>query len=228
MNRSLYELQEADSIVVKLKRERGKLDDGLHARSERDTLARAHDAERTRLSLLNTNRTDRELQLKSAEEKIARQQSRLMQATSTHEVTALQRDIKALESQRGDFDEAILNLMDEIEQSMERVAKLESDLLEKTVAASDVEAHFSQQTQRLEAELEQAHIRREQIAATLSGDELEKYDDSARAHNGIAVAHPDKGNCSGCGMAFTPFNLRGAKSQQWPTCESCGRLLFIE
>lgn len=228
MNRSLFELQEADTLVAKLKRERSKLDDGAHARSERDTLARAHDMERTRLSSLNTNRTDRELQLKSAEEKIARQQSRLMQATSTHEVTALQRDIKALEAQRGDFDEAILNLMDEIETSMARVAKLEAELLEKTVAVSDVEAHFSEETQRLERELEHAHALRDQIAATLSEDETEHYQASAQAHNGVAVAHPDKGNCSACGMAFTPFNLREAKSQEWPSCESCGRLLFIE
>lgn len=228
MNRSMWELQEDDSLLARLKRERGKLDDGSHARSERDTLARAHDMERTRLSSLNTNRTDRELQLKTAEEKIARQQSRLMNATSTHEVTALQRDIKALEAQRGDFDEAILNLMDEIEQSLARVAKLESELLEKTVAASEVEAHFSEETQRLEAELQQAHTHRDQIEATLSEEELEKYNDSAQAHHGVAVTHPEKGNCSSCGMAFTPFNLREAKSQQWPTCESCGRLLFVE
>ena len=37
-----------------------------------------------------------------------------------------------------------------------------------------------------------------------------------------AVAEPK------AAMAITPYNLREAKSQTWPTCESCGRLLFVE
>jgi predicted nucleic acid-binding Zn-ribbon protein len=69
MNRLLFELQEADTLITRLKRERSKLDDGTHARSERDTLQKAHDAERTRLSALNGDRSDKELQLKSTEEK---------------------------------------------------------------------------------------------------------------------------------------------------------------
>jgi predicted nucleic acid-binding Zn-ribbon protein len=76
MNRNLFELQEVDNHLLSLKRERSKLDDGTHARGERDTLQRAFDEERTRLSALTSERNDKELQLKSAEEKIARQQSR--------------------------------------------------------------------------------------------------------------------------------------------------------
>jgi hypothetical protein len=28
-------------------------------------------------------------------------------------------------------------------------------------------------------------------------------------------------------MALTPYNLKEIKTKEWPTCESCGRLLFI-
>jgi uncharacterized protein len=228
MNRLLFELQNFDSLITKLKRERSKLDDGTHARSERDTLQKAFDEERTRLSNLNTERSDKELQQKSTEEKLARQQSRLMNATSAHEVTALQRDIAALQKQRGDLDEAILMLMDDIEQSSTRLAELEKELDEKSATTTDVEHQFTQEVLRLEKELESAKEKREEIAAQLSEAELKKYNDVAAKHGGVAVAHPEKGNCSACGMALTPFNLKEAKTQQWPTCESCGRLLFVE
>ena len=227
MNRLLFELQEADTLITRLKRERSKLDDGTHARSERDTLQKAYDAEHTRLSALNGERSDKELQLKSAEEKIARQQSRLMTATSSHEVTALQRDIKALGNMRGDLDETILNLMDEIETTSTRLTELENELNQKSDEATAVEKRFAVETARLERELDAAQKQRDELTASLDAPSLNKYQAVADKHHGVAVAHPDKGNCSACGMALTPFNLKEAKTQEWPTCESCGRLLFL-
>src|SRR5687768_3122712 len=108
MNRQLFELQEADNTLARLRRERAKLDDGMAARGERDTLQNAVNAERGRLQKMHTERLDKELQLKATEEKIARQNSRLMSATNAHEVEALQRDLQGLKRARGDLDEAIL------------------------------------------------------------------------------------------------------------------------
>jgi predicted nucleic acid-binding Zn-ribbon protein len=227
MNRLLFELQEADTLITRLKRERSKLDDGTYVRSERDTLQKAYDAERTRLGILNGERSNKELQLKSAEEKIARQQGRLMTATSSHEITALQRDIKALGNMRGDLDEAILNLMDEIEITSTRLTELESELNEKMDEATAVENRFAAETARLERELAAAQKQRDELTTKLDATTLNKYQTVADKHHGVAVAHPEKGNCSACGMTLTPFNLKEAKTQEWPTCENCGRLLFI-
>ena len=115
MNRQLFELQEADNTLVKLRRDRSKLDDGTTARAERDTLQKAVNEERERQQRLHAERLDRELALKSTEEKIARQNSKLMSAKTAHEVEALQRDLNGLAKSRGDLDEAILILMEEQE-----------------------------------------------------------------------------------------------------------------
>jgi predicted nucleic acid-binding Zn-ribbon protein len=228
MNRLLYELQEVDTSIVRFKRERGKLDDGASLRSERDTLQEARDAEKRRLNTLNTERADKELQLQTTEEKIARQQNRLMHATSTHEVTALQRDIKALNTLRGSLDEAILTLMDEIEECGKRLAGFDKELQEKIAETEQVEKSFAAEAARLDAEIAAATRKRQEVEAQLDTDASQKYSAFAARFHGVAVAHPDKGNCSACGTALTPFNLREARTQQWPTCENCGRLLFIE
>ncbi|HVF10680.1 MAG TPA: hypothetical protein VNA16_07750, partial [Abditibacteriaceae bacterium] len=128
MNRLLYEIQEIDNSITRLKRERSKLDDGSALRAERSTLEKAVAAAKDRLSHLNAQRGNKELELATAEEKITRQQGRLMSATNAHEVNSLQRDINALNKARGDLDEAILMLMDEIESCSARLVELQQEL----------------------------------------------------------------------------------------------------
>lgn len=228
MNRQLFELQELDNLITRLTRERSSLEDGSTLRSERDTLQKARDVEIEKLNTLNTTRADKEMQLKSAEEKIARQQQRLMNATSAHEVNSLERDIKALTHARGDLDEAILTLMDEADTTASRLVELEKELKEKTIETIKVETAFNADADRLEAQLNALKAKREALAAQIDADDLATYNRFAKAHYGIAVAHPDKGNCSVCGTALTPFILREAKSQEWPQCENCGRLMYVE
>ena len=227
MNRQLFELQDADNTLVRLRRERSKLDDGAAARSERDTMQKAVGEERERQQHLHTERLDRELALKSTEEKIARQNGRLMSATNAHEVEALQRDLKGLAKSRGDLDEAILILMDEQESGAVRLGDLDRQWKEKIKAAEAVEAHFDAETARIESEMAATQAQRESLATALDPEHLEKYESFARRYQGVAVAHPEKGMCSACGMVLTPFNLKEAKTKEWPTCESCNRLLFL-
>lgn len=227
MNRLLWELQETDNLITRLRREKSKLDDGAHARSERDTLTRARDEAKAQLHTLNSQRGDKEAELGATEEKIAKQNTRLMNAKNAHEVTSLQRDIAALGHARGDLDEAILMLMDEAESAARTLADLELQLKNATTHAGEVESTFASETTRYQGELEAAQTQREGIAAQLDAPSKAKYDEVAKARGGVAVAIPQNGNCSACGMELTTFNLREAKSQPWPICESCNRLLFV-
>lgn len=228
MDRKLFDLQEADNTIARLRRERARLDDGSSLRGERDTLQKAVEEETQRLQRLHTDRTDKELQLRSTEDKIARQNSRLMSATGAHEVTALQRDIEALNRARGDLDEAILILMDEGETGQTHLADLQNQLKEKIAVTGQAETHFKSETERIEAEIAATQAKREAIANSLDPEHLEKYEEVAAQHHGVAVVHSEKGNCSACGMTIPAMRLREAKTQQWPECESCGRLLFVE
>src|ERR1017187_996871 len=106
MNHLLLELQDVDNHIAAVKRERDRLDDGAALRSERETLGEARDDEKSTLNRINHQRAVKEEQLQTAEEKLARQQQRLMTAKSAHEVNSLQRDIEALGRSRGDLDEA--------------------------------------------------------------------------------------------------------------------------
>lgn len=227
MNRALYDLQEADNRLTSLHRERNKLDDGTSTRTERDTLQRACAVEAQKLDALQAQRAAKEDELKTTETKIAKQQARLMNVSSAHEISALQRDVTGLNHARSDLDEAVLTLMDETESGARRVSELQAQLAAKQAQLQEVERHFRIESARIEAEMNTAREERSRLAGEIEPAALQKYETVAKRH-GVAVAHIEKGNCSACGMTITPYNLREAKAAQWPTCESCGRLLFIE
>lgn len=228
MKRALLDLQEIDTAITTLAREKTRLDDGTAARAKRDELQSTLDAEMARGQKITTDRSDKELQLKTAEEKIAKQQARLMNTTSAHEVKALERDIIGLGHSRSDLDEAILTLMDEGEQSAARQKELEAKLAVAKEEVTTVTKRYASEITRIQATHASRQAERSAVGDKLTPAEKTRYEAMAKAHHGIAISKVTKGNCSVCGAAILPFTLREAKQQEFPTCEGCGRLLFVE
>lgn len=228
MNRALLELQEIDNTITTLKREKAQLDDGTAARARRDELEKAVGEATNQSHKILGDRTARELELQTAENKIALQQKRMMNASSAHEISALERDIAALGRARGDLDEAILELMDAGETLAAQLGALQKQLEAAKAQVESTESNFAQETARLDRSLNAARARREEATGQLSPAERAKFDAFAAKFHGVAVAKIVKGNCSACGAAILPFTLREAKSQEFPTCEGCGRLIFVE
>lgn len=226
--RSLFELQQIDNTMLRLQREKSRLDDGSALRADRETLQKAISIEEANLGTHNRAREDAESELKTREDKLRTQQVRLMNAKSSHEITSLQRDIEGITKSRGAFDEAILVAMDESETTSKKLDGLRAQLENTNSQLAEVEANFESETSRVNGELKAAAIERNAAATKLDEDEREKYDAVARKRGGVAVCSDNGGNCSVCGMTLTPHNIKEAKTETWPTCESCERLLFIE
>jgi predicted nucleic acid-binding Zn-ribbon protein len=227
MDARLKDLQLADSFAASLEREESQLDNGTRARAERDAIAARLQAAREYLAGREKEKGAREEELAQAESKIKQQQERLMSAASAHQVGALQRDIEGFSRRRGELDEAILMLMDDIEGGQKQVQVLEAALAQARAQAAKVEANFASETARIQAALQVQRARRDEARAALDEASLQKYDAGAKRHAGVAIVWPVNGDCSGCGTALTPFNLKDAKTQPWPVCESCNRLLLL-
>jgi predicted nucleic acid-binding Zn-ribbon protein len=228
ISQQLFELQEIDNHLMRLNRERAALDDGEKARAAKETLAAALREQEEQLNQLNAARISAEEDLAARESKLNTQQQRLMNAKSTHEVQSLERDIKALTAARGELDEKVLLLMDEIEQCTTKLDDLRAQHQEQEELLNQIESAFAAESARIDTERETLQSQRETAFAALSAVEQTKYENAASRHNGIAVAHLHDGACSACGTALTPFNLKEAKTEEWPTCESCRRFLYVK
>ena|GEM_PF-1929276 len=227
ISKQLFDLQEIDTHLARLSRERAALDDGSAARANLEILEKALREQEQKLDELNAARIASEEDLQARETKLTTQQTRLMNAKSAHEVQSLERDIAALTSARGELDEKVLLLMEEIEQVSAKQDDLRSQHEKQREELMQIEAQFAAETARIDGEQGQLREQREAQFAALSAVEQKKYEDTAARHHGIAVVHNENGSCSACGTALTPFILKSAKTEDWPTCESCRRLLFV-
>lgn len=227
MDARLKELGQADGHIAALEREKSRLDNGSDARAARDALAGELEAARKYLQDREGQKSAREDESRTTEAKIKQQGSRLMSASSSHQIEALQRDIEGFNRRRGELDEAILELMDEIEGAQSRAQVLGRQLSAQQAVVAQVEEKFADESSRIAASLKVQHGRRDELRGAIDAASLARYDTSARKHSGVAVAWPVSGNCSGCGTELTPFNLKEARTQEWPTCENCGRLLLM-
>lgn len=228
MNRILLQLQEIDSHLAQWARERAKLDDGTQARAKRDALNAELGNARAEMAANQTLRSQKETDLKTTEDKIARQQKRVMTVSSTNEISALERDIGGLNGARGDLDEAILELMDAGETLDARVATLEKSFVDAQAEVARVEADFKRDVARLNTLSAAKRAERPAIESQLSPAEIARYNEAFKRFGGVAIATIVKGNCSACGTTILPFTLREAKNQEFPKCEGCNRLIFIE
>jgi predicted nucleic acid-binding Zn-ribbon protein len=226
--RSLYALQLLDTQLAQLRRERLHLDDGTALRDQASALQKEIDAAQESLQRSTLARNAKEGELKQREEKLRTQQARLMNAKSAHEVASLQRDIAGITKSRGELDEAILLAMDECEICASKLDDLRQQFSAVSAQLSEVETQFSQDAARLDGELTRVLAERQAAFSPLGDDEKTNYDQCAKKHGGVALTWNEGGNCHACGMTLTPYNLKAAKSEEWPTCESCGRLLFAE
>ncbi len=227
MNPLLNKLQNLDSKIAQCERELERLDDGSQAREAFENVRQTLEQQSAQLKGITARRKELEDESSAVESKIALQQKRLMNAKNAHEVTSLQRDIESLNHRRGELDEAVLLAMDEGETQENGLAQTRASLESAQQEKRQIEGRFTLETERLEAELEAAQSERDEIWAQLDEISQKKYAQYAERFHGLGVAHIEDGNCSACGTSITPFNLRAAKTEEWPICENCNRLLFV-
>ena len=228
MNRALLDLQLLDSAIQDATREKARLDDGSAARATLAGLETGLAQTRQAAATVAATRARAEGELEVAETKIERQKKRVMTVSSAHEISALERDIEGLSRMRGELDETILIAMDEGETLATKIDSEEQQVAAARADAEKIEAEFRARTEFLDKRVASKKAERAPVIAKLSAEDRAHYAEGYKRHGGVAVAHVEKGSCSACGAEILPFTLREAKTQEFPTCEGCGRLLWVE
>ncbi len=227
MNRVLLDLQRLDTQTLALSRAKKALDDATSARARRDETQNLLDAARAEERGVNSTRGLREGELEATEQKIARQKSRLMNASNSGDVAALERDLVGLSHARGELDETILELMDEGDSLSKRIGQLEAELAQNESEVARIEAEFKKKSAELDGQIAAKRAGRPALATQLSPVESEKYETSFKKFAGLGVSEAQRGVCSACGTTLSRDFLRDAVSEAFPQCESCGRLIFV-
>jgi hypothetical protein len=231
--RQLYALQQVDTRLAQVEKARKALDSGAALTAEAASLRARLTEESKQLHTLETEMRDKELQLKSVEDKRQKARDRLYSGTITNakEVENLNHEVEALGRQKGGLEEATLLLMEEVEAQQTKTEELRNLLADKESQLRVVENNYQETLARLNLQWDEAQAERTAIVQTIEDEgTLRRYDYvRSRAHNLAIVKIGEQDICPACSVSLTTHTLRRLKeTEDDVTCENCGRLLYWE
>jgi len=167
--------------------------------------------------------------LAAVETRIAEEQAKIDAATDHREVARLTQELDTLARRKDATEDKNLELL----QKQQDLENLLTDTNDKIAALEQREraeiAAYQEQATALKAELAALDAQRAQVAATLPGDVLERYDALAGQKGGVVVARFQKGRCQGCSIVPpTADRARIEASDEIEVCPHCRRLLVVE
>ncbi len=142
------------------------------------------------------------------------------------ELTNLQQEVKIMESQRKQQEDAALEVMAQIEtvtaeQSAQAICfkAIESEWRNEHAALIG-------EAQRLKTEIARLKDKREATADGIVPEMLEYYN-QLKEKKGLAVSKIEQGMCCGCRISLSTAELQRVRTGQVVECSSCHRILYL-
>jgi predicted nucleic acid-binding Zn-ribbon protein len=142
------------------------------------------------------------------------------------ELTNIQHEVDALKVRRGEFEDALLAVMDRVE-SLDRDRRRGAKLVEQLEERWErFQAELKHESKRLNDAIVRADTKREAQKSAIPPRDAFLYDDLRRRKGGMAVARINAGNCTGCRLNIPETVRRKAfSSATLAQCPNCERIL---
>jgi predicted nucleic acid-binding Zn-ribbon protein len=169
-----------------------------------------------------------EIDLKTAEEKIGNYSVQLYSAKTNEQYKAFLKEIDTQKRAKSDVEDRMIVLMEQTE-------KLDRQVRENEVKATELEAETARKVGLLEAEqtelsaaIAERDASRRAIVETVSVELLKRYERVRQSKGGIAVATVVRERCSAC-LSPVPAQrvLEVERQDRLYSCEACGRILIV-
>jgi uncharacterized protein len=231
--RRLLDLQQVDTAIRQLEHRRSNLPEQRALDENADTLSRIAGDYAT-----NTERLERlQAQIKRHENEIATVDSRRKSEegrmysgliTSEKELEALRHELSSLRNRKSDLEDALLELMEQCEDTDGLVTSLKERHAELTASVAELTTARDTAATDIDAELEQRRAERAAIAADIPAAVLSVYEGLVQRKQGLGAAALQGRTCSGCRLELTAIEmeeLRETARDRLSLCAQCGRIL---
>lgn len=160
--------------------------------------------------------------------KRARLEAQLKTVIAPREAEALMSEIRTLDTERSELDDAELVAMEEQGAAEQRLADLAAQEPALVAALADADGALAGASAALDAEQAALSARRPDAVAALSASELAAYDRARKQFGGVAVAALDGHRCNGCHLDLSPAELdeiKAVPAGEAAECPQCSRFL---
>ncbi len=169
----------------------------------------------------------KQLQLKSAEGKIAELKIKLNQANTNREYQALKDQIAADEMATSVLEDEILEALEKIDVLKGMVPEAEKLVAKAKDDLSKLQQHVRAEEESLRADIKRLEGELRQTETSLPDDFREVYQRVVKAKGPDAMAAIEGGSCGGCYQQLTINVVNEINMGRVVLCKSCGRVLYL-
>jgi predicted nucleic acid-binding Zn-ribbon protein len=168
-----------------------------------------------------------DIDIKTAEEKIAKYKTQQMQVRKNDEYQALTHEIATTQEAIGTLEEQEIGVMLNIDEAKKRFAAAEGELKKNIVGHEARIRLLRERETQLKAEVEGAKAAVTEARVEVPEPQLRIYDRLA-VKPGHPVCVPVKsGKCGGCHLKVpTHIEVMAKSGAEIATCDQCGRILY--
>ena len=181
---------------------------------------------RERLTTLRKLGDEKNLQLRSNEEKIVGLRAKLNQATSNDVFNALKSQIAADTTANSVLEDAILETLDRVDAGSAAVKEAEADRDKRAADADAFEQETDAKKAGLERELAAAEARLTEAEKIIPAKLKTDYARLVASHGAKALAEIDDRVCTACSTTISPQQKVQLNMGEFVFCRNCGRLLY--
>ena len=227
--RSLYQLHEIEATLMRLQAQVRGLDIG----QEEATLLKAKTAQESVISgnFHTLHQEQKDLELKQADMigKAARFEKDLYSGkiVNSREVEAFQKEIVLLKKHANEFDDRLLELMEELPPIEAESKNLQAEIKMLNEAIARKRELAVKTRDQIQIQYDQTAKRRPEAMKEVSPSLLAKYETIKKQHQGtgMALVKRDR-SCDACGMLQADRTITHLLEGQIIQCESCKRILY--
>jgi hypothetical protein len=169
----------------------------------------------------------KQLLLKSGEEKIANLRGKLNQCTTNREYQALKDQIAADEMANSVLSDEILEALEKIDEQQKLLHEAQQRIVAAKEELAKVQQAVAEQSQLLQTDIQRLQAELATAETALPGDIAGEYQRMVRARSADAMAEVQGEFCGGCCKQLTPNILSELTLGQAVICKNCGRLIYL-
>ena len=232
--RRLLNLQVIDTAIRQLEHRRSHLPEQVALDDNAAVLSQIsvdHAAAAEQRDRLGTQQQRHESEIAVVDSRRKSEEGRMYSGliTSEKEVEALRHEIHALRNRKSDLEDALLEIMEQREETESLVQALETRHGELSGQMATLTSARDEAARDIDAELVRRRAERAEVVADLPEEMLAFYEQLRERKQGVAVAELHGRTCQGCRLELTAIEYEDAMSDSssgLAHCEQCGRILI--
>lgn len=227
----LYQVQQVDTELARLRAELAKLDSGAEPQAE---LTAAENEYKTILNRHHQSEAESralELEITTLQEKKTKFEAQLYGGTvrNPRQLSDLQDEVAMLSREIAKLEDRELEVMETIEAQRAQIATRAREIAGKRQHLEAVLNYYVARSSELNQQITELEPRRQGLAAQVSPSLLRRYEQTRGRQNNLGLVRVQGESCPGCRVGLASELLKELRAGRVGlTCDSCGRLLYWE